>query len=103
MLDRCARCVQHELPLSKQALSIIERRRALRLQSQDKGEFVWGRRWTKWSDGKAQLDRRLDLDDWRLHDLRRTAATIMAELAVLPHRGNPQSRQRSQVRRSRNL
>ena len=33
-----------------------------------------------------RLDDRVKLPDWRLHDLRRTAATVMADrLGVLPH------------------
>jgi integrase len=51
-----------------------------------------------WSDCKESLDERIlaaqqkhdskakPLPDWRLHDLRRTAATVMADrLGVLPH------------------
>jgi integrase len=50
-----------------------------------------------WSDCKARLDQALlalrrkanrkakAMPDWRLHDLRRTAATGMAELGVQPH------------------
>jgi integrase len=54
-----------------------------------------------WSKGKIALDQRINaaraeaagapgkpqpIADWRLHDLRRTAATVMADrLAVLPH------------------
>jgi len=34
---------------------------------------------------QAILDRRLDIGNWRLHDLRRSAATHMAELGTLPH------------------
>jgi integrase len=38
---------------------------------------------------KAQLDRRIqashNCEPWRLHDLRRTAATRMADLGVSPH------------------
>jgi hypothetical protein len=36
-------------------------------------------------DPKAALDSRAGLMGWRLHDLRRTAATRMAELSTLPH------------------
>jgi integrase len=70
----------HELPISTQARAILERQPR-------SGEFVWGRRWTSWSNGKDDLDQRLpaSIRDWRLHDLRRTAATMMAELGVLPH------------------
>ena len=70
---------QHELPISKQVRSILER------QSR-RNEFVWGRKFTNWSDSKADLDQRLNgADDFRLHDLRRTAATMMADSGVLPH------------------
>jgi integrase len=73
----------HQVPLSEPALAILAARRA--------GEpAVFGRdgrdRFTNWSNTKAALDRRLpDLADWHLHDLRRTAATGMAELDVAPH------------------
>ena len=75
---------QHELPMSTQVRSILERQPR-------NGECVWGRRWTSWSDSKADLDRSLasaksvSIAEWRLHDLRRTAATMMAELGILPH------------------
>jgi integrase len=69
----------HEVPISKQVRAILEGRGRA-------NEWVWGRRWTSWSDSKTDLDRRLDgMGDWRLHDLRRTAATMMAELGILPH------------------
>jgi hypothetical protein len=42
-----------------------------------------------WSKAKAALDRRISrgnaLEPWRLHDVRRTVATRMAELGVQPH------------------
>jgi integrase len=77
---------QHELPLSRQADLIISGRRFIRHEFEgEKGEWVWGRRFTRWSEGKAALDQRLDIEPWRLHDLRRTCATGMAELGVLPH------------------
>src|SRR5262249_13716143 len=71
---------QHELPISKQVRSILER------QSR-RNEFVWGRKFINGSDSKADLDQRLNgADDWRLHDLRRSAATMMGdELGILPH------------------
>jgi integrase len=33
----------------------------------------------------VKLDARLGIADWHLHDLRRTAATMMAELGVQPN------------------
>ena len=52
-----------------------------------RGPFVFGngRRYANWSDPKAALNSRAGLTGWRLHDLRRTAATRMAELGTLPH------------------
>lgn len=38
-----------------------------------------------WSKIKGRLDRAMDIPPWRLHDLRRTAATGMAELGIPPH------------------
>jgi integrase len=40
-----------------------------------------------WGHAKADLDRRLGaaVGAWRIHDLRRTAATRMADLGVAPH------------------
>ncbi|MET4493528.1 site-specific integrase [Bradyrhizobium sp. LA7.1] len=38
-----------------------------------------------WSKVKARLDTRMNVAPWRLHDLRRTAATGMAEIGVQPH------------------
>lgn len=43
-----------------------------------------------WSNSKERLDKRLvasgvAIAPWRLHDLRRTVATGMATLGVLPH------------------
>jgi integrase len=42
---------------------------------------------THWSDMKQKLDRRLggQVKAWRVHDLRRSAATHMAEIGVMPH------------------
>ena len=38
-----------------------------------------------WSDAKALLDARAQVAEWRTHDLRRTVATGLANLGVLPH------------------
>jgi integrase len=73
---------QHELPLSSQALAIIERvprRNSSAFLFSDKSGFK------DWGGAKAALDRRIGIDPWRLHDLRRSAATYMAEIGVLPH------------------
>jgi integrase len=38
-----------------------------------------------WSSAKHKLDKEMGCTDWRLHDLRRTAASGMARLNILPH------------------
>jgi integrase len=70
----------HELPLSKQAFDIINRR-------PQEETYVWGSRWTSWSNNKRALDLKLKFKEpFTLHDLRRSAATLMAEqLNILPH------------------
>jgi len=91
---------QHELPLSPQAVAILQR------QPRRKGqEFVFpnrnGERFLSWQLGRARLDKALSTistvsvsssksshdsaNPWRINDLRRTAATGMMELGVLPH------------------
>jgi integrase len=86
---------QHEVPLSTQARAIIER------QPKRKGrDYMFGigeLGFSGWSDCKARLNQALlaarrktnrkakAMSDWRLHDLRRTCATGMGELGVLPH------------------
>jgi integrase len=73
----------HVVPLSPQAREIIDRQ----VRRNDR-EFLFGvgaAGFSNWSDAKAALDERLELPSWRLHDLRRSAATGMAELGVLPH------------------
>ena len=75
---------QHELPLSTQALAILARQ-----PRRNSSAFVFGstqsQGWSNWSRAKAELDQRASIADWRLHDLRRTCATEMAELGVQPH------------------
>ena len=46
-----------------------------------------GRGFTDWSQGKRDLDGRIgkEVAPWRLHDLRRSLATGMADIGVQPH------------------
>ena len=90
---------QHELPLSSLAQAILERRKASGVVARfvnTSPVFGEGQRgFSGWGYSKARLDERLaeqrkkggtkPMPDWTLHDLRRTAATMMAELGVLPH------------------
>jgi integrase len=70
----------HEVPLSVTARAILEAQPRF-------GDFVFGRRGIRdWPRRKLELDVRLGLEPpWVIHDLRRTAATRMIELGVLPH------------------
>jgi integrase len=83
------------VPLSRQARAIIER------QPKRKGrDYIFGigeLGFSGWSDCKARLNQALlaarrktnrkakAMSDWRIHDLRRTCATGMAEVGVQPH------------------
>lgn len=76
------------LPLPHLALEILRE-----CPPKDEREFLFGQRggaFSRWSWEKLALDKRIieagdRLLPWRLHDLRRTAATRMGELKVRPH------------------
>jgi|307.fasta_scaffold10556_3 integrase len=92
--ERTKNLRQHEVLLSRQAKAILAR------QPKRKGrDFVFGigeAGFSGWSKSKERLDQALldkrkaadrrakPLPSWHLHDLRRTAATQMAELGVQP-------------------
>jgi integrase len=78
----------HFVPLSDTARAIIEE------QPSRSRDFLFGfgeSSFSGWSAAKKRLDARIEYLDgktpaeWRLHDLRRTAATGMADLGVQPH------------------
>jgi integrase len=75
----------HTLTLPSPALAII---RALPRGERD---HLFGARpddgFTSWSNAKAELDQRLAdaVKPWRLHDVRRTVATGMADIGIEPH------------------
>ena len=71
---------EHSIPLAPTALTI------LRARGRRGRELVFGLGrggFSGWSDGKEGLPALKK--EWRLHDLRRSVATGMAELGVLPH------------------
>jgi len=79
----------HSIPLSPPAVAILKSM-TRRVRDDDSPDCVFGesgRGFSGWSKAKAALDRRIgEPAPWRLHDLRRTAATMMADrLGVLPH------------------
>ena len=98
--DRTKNHCEHVVALPNFALALIA------ASPKTDREYVFGngprrngdrqRGFSGWSKAKAELDERIvealkkatkpPLPDWRLHDLRRTAATGMADkLGVLPH------------------
>jgi integrase len=69
----------HTLPLPPPAWAIIDS--AVRRDG-----CLFGRNgFSPWGRAKAALDGRIGIAAWTLHDLRRTVATRMADLGVLPH------------------
>ena len=87
----------HDVPLSDLTLAIL--RDALSHPGREEREVIFGdgararggadRGFSGWSKAKAQIDQRIPAEakvaPWTLHDLRRSAATRMADLGVLPH------------------
>ncbi len=59
----------HVFPISKQTHELLQKNRS----------------WGGWSKSKAQLDKLCGVTDWTLHDLRRTYATIHAQLGTPIH------------------
>jgi integrase len=71
-----------DIPLAPTALAILQ------AQPHRDRAFVFGRGqggFSGWSKSKAELDQRANIAPWRLHDLRRTASTVMHGLGVQPH------------------
>ena len=77
--ERVKNSREHELPLSRQGLAILERQ-----PRRNSSDLVFGG-FNNWDDAKQRLDQRLGIAPWRLHDLRRSCATHLGELGVLPH------------------
>jgi len=85
----------HDVPLSKPALAILQSRPARAGRDLVFGDGPRARNgeppgpeggFQGWSKCKAALDKQTSLiGSWRLHDVRRTVATRMAELGVQPH------------------
>jgi integrase len=66
---------EHILPLTDAALALLPERRR---------DYVFGNGigFSNWSKAQRRIT---GIAPWRLHDLRRTAVTMMAELGILPH------------------
>lgn len=81
--ERTKNSLPHDVPLSHAALSILVD--APRIEGRDLvfGSGVGG--FQGFTRAKAALDKASGVIGWRLHDLRRTAATGMGNLGILPH------------------
>jgi integrase len=87
---------EHEIPMSETVRELLESR-----DRQDGRDLIFGYSkgpFSGWSNGKEALDARLlearcksagkkaqPLPAWRLHDVRRSVATHMAEIGIQPH------------------
>ena len=73
----------HDVPLTEVAIEILRSR-----ERRDDRDLIFGQgkgSFSGWSQAKARLDSRSGVSGWRVHDLRRTVVTGMAELGVQPH------------------
>ncbi len=78
----------HEVPLSRPALEIV----STVVKEHERSNLFGneGRGYSGWSTAKTTFDSRMkeagaSIDAWRLHDIRRTVATRLADLGTLPH------------------
>jgi integrase len=93
--DRTKNGLPQDVPLSPAAVAILRG-----IPRRDHRDFVFGSSngpFQGWSNAKAALDARMaaalkaekgaaaKLTAWRLHDVRRTVATRLGDLGVLPH------------------
>jgi integrase len=80
--ERTKNGVEHRIPLSDDAMKVLQGVIAHR-------DLVFGARgnngFANWHEGKTALDNACGVKNWTLHDLRRTAATRMADIGVQPH------------------
>jgi integrase len=76
---------QHVIPLSRQASALL---RGLQPVREAPEGFVFttggGRPLTAWEAATERLQQASGTADWTRHDLRRTAATLMGEMGVIP-------------------
>jgi integrase len=92
--DRTKNGLPHDLPLSEPAVAILRECRNRQRRDLVFGDGVGP--FQGWSNAKSALDKRVlarlrkkdkkaQLTPWRLHDIRRTVATRLGDVGVLPH------------------
>jgi integrase len=74
----------HTLPLPAAALAIIAEIERVPGRAHLFGGAA-DRGFQYWSTSKRELDKRAGVTGWTVHDLRRTAATRMADIGIAPH------------------
>jgi integrase len=81
--ERTKNSQEHVVPLADDAIAILKT--AIQRGGRDLvfGEGQSG--FAGWSRAKVTLDKAAGVKGWTVHDLRRTVATGMADLGVLPH------------------
>lgn len=80
----------HFVPLSSPVLAVLRRQQAQRVELEEPCPWVFTSNgetpFSGWSQSKRRLDERCGVNDWRIHDLRRTLVTGMnEELRISPH------------------
>jgi integrase len=80
--ERAKNAKEHKLPLTPLMAEIIES-----VPRRDGLDLLFGRKhgFTGWSIGKRALDKKLGLNPWTHHDIRRSVATGLANIGVQPH------------------
>ena len=81
--DRTKNKRAHDVPISEQTLAVLDG-----IAKREGRELIFGEAegpFSGWSKSKERLDQRCNILPWRLHDLRRTVVTGMAELGIQPH------------------
>ena len=77
---------EHLVPLSEPALAILRSLSQSGAHRANDGFVLSPAGFSNWARAKGSFDAELGIADYRLHDFRRSAATIMADqLGVLPH------------------
>ena len=74
----------HTLPLMPAALAII-RSVPRRVTRDQLFGTIAAEGFTSWGKGKRALDQRCGVKGWVVHDIRRSVATLMADISVPPH------------------
>jgi integrase len=81
--ERVKNSREHMLPLAPMAVAVLEEQPRVKGRELVFGEGEGG--YSGWSRSKERLDEDCGVKNWTVHDLRRTAATRMADLGVQPH------------------